>query len=135
MEYRLLEEKDVPLMARFVDDQNTIYKPEQIMAFLRRENAAGFVAADAGKIVGFAYGYRMEKPDGKCIFYLHAIDVMEEYQKRGLGTRLMRFIIEDTKKTGCSKMFLLTEAENPAACACYEKAGGMRKDAVLYEFT
>ena len=135
MEYKVLEEKDAPLMAAFEDDQQTVYTHERIKAFLHLENAAGFVAVEAEKIVGFAFGYRMMKPDGKSAFYLHAIDVMEAYQNRGLGTGLMRFIAEYAKKKGCSKMFLLTEAENRAACACYGKAGGVAKDAVLYEFT
>ena len=135
MTYRVLEEKDGPLMAEFADDQQTVYTQEQIRRFLRQPNAVGFLAAEQEKIVGFAFGYRMMKPDGRCIFYLHAIDVMEAYQNRGYGSGLMRFIAEQVKQLGCSKMFLLTEAENKAACACYEKAGGMRKDAVLYEFS
>ncbi len=135
MEYRLLEEKDMALMAAFVDDQKTVYKHELVMNFLHQENAVGFVAAEPDKMVGFAFGYRMMKPDGRCVFYLHAIDVMDAYQNRGYGNGLMRFIVEYVKKMGCSKMFLLTEAENRAACACYNKAGGVRKEAVLYEFT
>lgn len=135
MEYRLLEEKDALPMAAFVDDQQTVYTYEQVMDFLRQENAFGFVAAESEKIVGFAFGYRMMKPDGRCAFYLHAIDVMDGYKKHGYGTGLMSYITEYVKKMGCSKMFLLTENENRAACACYKKAGGVRKDAVLYEFT
>lgn len=135
MEYRLLEEKDALLMKAFVDDQNTAYSPEQILAFLRQENAIGFVAAEGKKIAGFAYGYRLVKPDGRRAFYLHAIDVMEPYKNMGHGTRLMRFIEEYVKNAGCSKMFLMTEEGNGAACACYAKAGGVRKDAVLYEFS
>lgn len=135
MEYRLLEEKDVALMAAFVDDRQTVYTHEMVMDFLRQENAVGFVAAESERIVGFAFGYRMMKPDGRCAFNLHAIDVMGAYQNRGFGSGLMRFIAAYVKKMGCSKMFLLTEAGNHAACACYKKAGGIWKDAVLYEFT
>lgn len=134
MEYRKLTETDMPLLACFVDDQHTVYKKEQLSAFLSQKNAAGFVAAEEEKIVGFAYGWRMIKPDGRCVFYLHAIDVMKEYQGRGCGTALMRFIHEQAKGMGCEKMFLLTEEENRAACACYEHAGGKKRQTVLYTF-
>jgi len=134
IEYRVLEENNAVLMAAFVDDQQTVYTHEQVMDFLHQENAVGFVAAESEKIVGFAFGYRMMKPDGRCAFYLHAIDMMDGYKNHGYGTGLMCYITEYVKKMGCSKMFLLTEAENHAACACYKKVGGVRKDAVLYEF-
>lgn len=135
MEYRRLEKKDAALLLQFEDDCRTVYETEKITRFLAQRHALGFVAAEDEKIAAFAFGYVLMKPDGRLAFYLHAIDVMAAYQGRGIGSGLMRYIHEHIRGMGCSKMFLLTEEENRAACACYEKAGGMRKDAVLYEFT
>ena len=68
MTYRVLEEKDGLLMAEFVDDQQTVYTQDKIRRFLRQPNAVGFLAAEQEKIVGFAFGYRLMKPDGRCTF-------------------------------------------------------------------
>ena len=78
-----------------------------------------------GNAIGFAYGYVLHEPDGQKIYYLHAIDVMEGWQKQGYGTELVRFIHEHAKTLGCRKMFLLTNKHNASACRCYEKAGGI----------
>lgn len=134
IEYRRLTAEDAVKMSAFADDQNTKYDAETVKRFLRQEHAEGFVAVDGEKIIGFAYGYWLSRPDGRRDFYLHAIDVEESRQCQGHGTALMQYIHAYAKKMGCRKMFLLTEEENKAACACYEKAGGKKRTAVLYEY-
>ena len=134
IEYRRLTAEDAVKMSAFADDQNTKYDVSTVKRFLEQENTVGFGAVDGERIIGFAYGYRMSRPDGKCDFYLHAIDVEESRQCQGHGTALMQYIHAYTKETGCRKMFLLTDEENKGACACYEKAGGKKRTAVLYEY-
>lgn len=136
MEYKLLEIEDVDLMKNFVDDENTKYEKDSLINFINNENAYGFIARDENKIVGFAYGYTLLRPDGKQDFYLHAIDIMEEFQGNGYGTGLMNFIKEYIKEIGCRKMFLITNKSNVSACKCYEKAGGVNNadDEIIYVY-
>ena len=89
MEYKVLEEKDIDLMQNFVDDENTKYEKENLINFINDKNTYGFIARDENKIVGFAYGYTLLRPDGKQDFYLHAIDIMADFQGNGYGTGLM----------------------------------------------
>ena len=135
MEYRLLTAEDAAALCRFVDDQQTLYEPESVISFLQREGCYGFVAAD-DKIVGFAYGYVLPRPDGKKDFYLHAMDIAMEMQGMGHGTKLVRFINHWRKQNGCRKMFLITNQSNQAACRCYRNAGGNApaEDDVVYVF-
>jgi len=136
MEYKLLDKKDVELMEKFVDDENTHYDQENLTNFLNHDNNYGFIVKDKNRIVGFAYGYLLIKPNGRKDFYLHAIDIMKPYQNNGYGTELIRFINEYTKNIGCTKMFLITNKSNTAACKCYEKSGGLSKntDDIVYVF-
>ena len=136
MEYKVLEEKDINLMQSFIDDENTKYEKENITNFICNKNAYGFIARDEDKIVGFAYGYTLLRPDGKQDFYLHAIDIMKEHQGNGYGTELMNFIKEYIKEIGCRKMFLITNKSNISACKCYEKAGGINNadDEIVYVY-
>ena len=136
MEYKVLEEKDIDLMRNFVDDENTKYEKENLIKFINDKNAYGFIARDENKIVGFAYGYTLLRPDGKQDFYLHAIDIMADFQGNGYGTELMNYIKGYVKEIGCRKMFLITNKSNISACKCYEKAGGVNNadDEIIYVY-
>ena len=138
MKCEQLTEHNLALMRGFVDDENTRYDEAVLKAFLREENAYAYIAADSGSAVGFAYGYVLNEPNGQRIYYLHAIDVMEEWQNQGYGTELVRFIHEHSKTLGCRKMFLLTNKRNASACRCYGKAGGIchaAADDIVFTFT
>ena len=80
MEFKLLDKKDISLMKNFIDDENTNYNEEQLTNFLNENNSYGFIVKNENKIVGFAYGYVLLRPDGNQDFYLHAIDIISEFQ-------------------------------------------------------
>ena len=127
MEYKILENKELELMLDFVDDENTKYSISKLEDFIENKNNYGFIAKLNNKIVGFAFGYILLKPDGRKIFYLDAIDIMPEYQGKGYGTGLISFARDYAKSIECNKMYLITNKSNISACKCYEKAGGRNK--------
>ena len=136
MEYKILEEQDLALMLDFVDDENTKYSIEVLKKFIDEKNNFGFIAKTNNKIVGFAFGYILLKPDGSKVFYLDAIDVMPEYQGKGCGTGIISFARDYAKTLNCYKMYLITNRSNVSACKCYEKAGGINKadDEIIYVY-
>jgi ribosomal protein S18 acetylase RimI-like enzyme len=136
MEFKLLDKKDISLMKNFIDDENTNYNKEQLTNFLNENNSYGFIVKNENKIVGFAYGYVLLRPDGNQDFYLHAIDIISEFQGKGYGTKLMNFIKKYIKEIKCRKMFLITNKSNISACKCYEKAGGVNNsdDEIVYVY-
>ena len=136
MEYKILEEQDLELMLDFVDDENTKYSIEVLKKFIDEKNNFGFIAKTNNKIVGFAFGYILLKPDGRKVFYLDAIDVMPEYQGKGCGTGIISFARDYAKTLNCYKMYLITNKSNVSACKCYEKAGGINKadDEIIYVY-
>ena len=136
MEYKVLERQDVQLMKYFVDDQNTAYDEALLHAFLEEKYAYAYVAKENDRIVGFAYGYVLLRPDGLKDFYLHAIDITESDRQHGYGTGLMKYISAHAKEIGCRKLFLITNRDNVAACRCYEHAGGVTTadDDVVYMY-
>ena len=136
MECKLLDKEDIELMEQFVDDENTKYDKEKLMGFLNENNSYGFIVKNENKIVGFAYGYVLLRPDGNQDFYLHAIDIISEFQGKGYGTKLMNFIKKYIKEIKCRKMFLITNKSNISACKCYEKAGGVNNsdDEIVYVY-
>ena len=136
MEYKILEKNDIDLMDSFIDDSDTKYQKNNLIKFINDESAYWFIARNEKQIIGFAYGYKLYRPDGKQDFYLHAIDIMDGFQGNGYGTGLMNFIKEFIKKIECRKMFLITNKSNISACKFYEKAGGINKsnDDIVYVY-
>lgn len=123
MEYKILEQNDIELLKNFHDDEDAIYEENNVQKFIEDKNQLAFIAKKENKIIGFAYGYLQNRPDGKIMFYLYAIDIEQEYQGNGYGTNLMNFIKKHVKSLGCYKMYLSTNKSNISACKCYEKIG------------
>ena len=136
MEYKILEENDIDLMNSFIDDNDTKYQKDILIKFINDKSAYGFIVRDEKKIIGFAYGYKLFRPDGKQDFYLHAIDIIDGFKGKGYGTGLINYIKEYIKEIDCRKMFLITNKSNISACKCYEKAGGINKadDDIVYVY-
>ena len=136
MKCKILENEDIELMKEFVDDDNTKYTKEKLLAFINQKNTYGFIAKIENRIIGFCYGCILFRPDGKKDFYMHAIDIQKEYQGKGYGTELIKYAKEYIKNIGCREMFLITNKSNKAACRCYEKAGGIAEnnDDIVYVF-
>ena len=65
MKCELLAEQNLALMLDFIDDENTKYDEAVLKAFLNEKNTYGYIAADNGKAVGFAYGYVLNEPNGQ----------------------------------------------------------------------
>jgi ribosomal protein S18 acetylase RimI-like enzyme len=111
-------------------------KVDVLKKFIDNKNDFGFIAKINNKIVGFAFGYILLKPDGRKVFYLDAIDVMPDFQGKGYGTGLISFARDYAKTIDCYEMFLITNRSNISACKCYEKAGGINDadDEVVYVY-
>lgn len=136
MEYKLLERNDLELMEEVLKDDNMKYNITNLNNFLNDDNAYGFIAKDNNKVVGFAYGYNLTRPDGKTMFYLHSIGMLPNYQNNGYGSKLLSYIKEYSKKLGCKELFVITDKGNPRACHVYEKLGGINdyEDEVVYVY-
>ena len=136
MNYKLLEEQDLDLMLDFIDDENTKYKVDDLKNFINNKNNLGFIAIDSNKIIAFSYGYILSHPNGEKVFYFDAIDVMKDYQGKGIGTELMTYTKNYIKNIGCKEMFLVTNKSNISACKCYEKSGGVSvaEDDIVYVY-
>lgn len=117
--------EDVWRMREVIEDDEMVYAPEALSAFIDTPNTFGFTAKVNGKIAGFAYAYALVRPDKiSPMLYLHSIGLLPGYQGQGLGTKLMEYVISFAKEKGFSECFVITDKGNTAACRLYEKMGG-----------
>ena len=82
------------------------------------------VERDDGELVGFAKGKRYASPDQPDYAgELNKIYLLREYQRRGLGRRLVGHVVRRFLGQGVDSMLLFADAGNPS-CGFYEALGG-----------
>ena len=134
MECKLLKKDEIKLMEEVLIDDDMVFNEEFVEKFIENDNTYGFIVKDIDKIIGFAYGYRLIRPDGKAMFFLYSIGILPKYQNQGYGTKLMEYIINYAKEIGCYELFVMTDKGNTRACHLYEKFGGKNDydDEIVY---
>ena len=98
---------------------------EQAAAFLADRRCWLFAAVGEGQVIAFAYGYRLPRlSDSGEPLYVHEVGVMEAWQRRGVGTRLMEALKAACRADGIPRIFLTAYQSNAGANALYRKTGG-----------
>jgi len=92
-----------------------------------------FVAYLNGKPVGYIiYYYTYSTYDGRRIFFLEDIFVVENARKKGVGKELFSFCLEEAKKKGCCELQWAVLTWNEDAIGFYKRMGGRRQDLHIY---
>ena len=78
---------------------------------------------DKGEIVGFAQGGRPFTEQTGDLAEIHALYVLANQQKQGIGLELVRRTVEFFIQNGLNSMQIGVLSNNPS-CAFYEKLGG-----------
>jgi RimJ/RimL family protein N-acetyltransferase len=89
---------------------------------------------DAGELIGEAR-YATAEPGGRTADI--AVTVTDEWQGRGIGTRLARLLVAAARANGMTRLTALTLPENDAAIALVRRLGfrlaGIDPDALEFE--
>lgn len=110
-------------------DMNRTFRPgliteEGASAFLSDERNWLWAAMADGRVIAFAYGYALDRLDGRKMLYLHEVGVADAYQQQGIGTEMLQTLMSFCKELGFHRIFLITNQSNTAANALYRKCGG-----------
>ncbi|WP_329026321.1 GNAT family N-acetyltransferase [Streptomyces sp. NBC_01423] len=93
-------------------------------AFLEPRSVMTFVASEGDDILGWCWGYRLVRPDGSAMLYVHGLDVAEAHRRRGIGRNLLAAFMAAGREAGASTMFVFTDEANAVARSFYESMGG-----------
>jgi ribosomal protein S18 acetylase RimI-like enzyme len=135
MRLQLLTKTDAQLLAAAAG----LFKqapPDAAARFLNDPAAIAFVATEDGEIVGWTWGYRQVRPDGRDQVLLYEIETAAAWRRRGIGTELLRAVLDLARDEGFARVWLCTNEGNVAAVALYEAEGGQRfqSDDVVYRW-
>jgi len=127
-EFKKLHLSDLQLVMQMNEDFRTGFAfEENARQFLTNPMNWIFSCIQEGKIIGFAYGYELNRLDNKGnMLYIHEVGVLPQYHRQGIGFQLLTGVKYLCKLTGICRFFLITQKHNVAACALYEKAGGQK---------
>lgn len=126
MQLRRLHQGDNDLLARAVSAFGSWESVQPLI--LEDANAVVVVAEDGTELGGWAWGYRVPRPDGRYMFLLYDLEVTEAHRRKGVGRAMLQAMLELAAGLECFEMWLVTEADNHAAIGLYETAGGTRSD-------
>ena len=83
-----------------------------------------YVAQEASEIVGFASGGRERAGESGYSGELYAIYVMQNSQRKGFGTELVRAVIGGLNELALTDMIIWVLRDNQGARTFYERLGG-----------
>jgi ribosomal protein S18 acetylase RimI-like enzyme len=95
----------------------------QILSNPQRRSVVFVATNEDGRIVGFASGGPEHTGDPVYQGEIYAIYLRQDGQRRGLGRRLIRVVVEELVQRGLTAMRIWVLEGNPA-CRFYESLGG-----------
>lgn len=140
MEIRLIETSDAENFVKFYDKliretqyllptvEESAKTVEQQENSIKKygENKHVFVAIENGQIVGFMGTSRTPMSKVKHIASF-AIGVLDEHQRKGIASKLMKSTEKWLKDNGVSRVEMTVVSENKPAISCYERNGYKRE--------
>ena len=88
---------------------------ERLDTFVRNPNNLAFFIVDEEEVIGFAWGYILERFDAGNMMYVHSVDVKEGHRNQGIGTILIKAFLAHARKNGFRNTFLITDDSNESA--------------------
>lgn len=138
--YRKMTAEDVPFISKLEEETFSMpWSADSFLEMIRKEDARYYVAERDGQLLG-GCGVLMIAGEGN----ITNVVIAKEARNQGIGTGMLRYLMEEGDKEGLSAYTLEVRVSNAAAIHVYEKLGfesaGIRpgfyekpaEDAVIY---
>ncbi|TFG95383.1 GNAT family N-acetyltransferase [Candidatus Thorarchaeota archaeon] len=129
---RQFEQRDTDVVVRLANDFAFFDGPttEEDLKITHAFPEGFIVAEEEDKVVGLAYGYFREVPEDVLktwgvskVATIELLVVDSEYEKQGIGTMLLKSLIEILKQSGADLIGLTCPVQAERAKGLYEKVG------------
>jgi ribosomal protein S18 acetylase RimI-like enzyme len=110
-------------------------EPRKLEQFIENGNNICYFILENEKVIALAWGYVLERFDNASMLYIHSVDVLEDYQKQGIGTALIQAFLKYAEKHQLRNTFLITDKGNIPGNKLYQKFNhGLEEEKHLYIF-
>jgi len=135
IEIRVLGEGDAAVLDNVAEDvfDNDI-DPDMAQRFLADSAHHIAVALEDDVVIGMASANDYLHPDKPVQFWVNEMGVAPSHQRRGIGKRLLRRILDLARDLGREEVWLGTEDDNVAARALYKSLDGEEESFVMYTY-
>jgi ribosomal protein S18 acetylase RimI-like enzyme len=107
--------------------------PEALLADPRTLMLVAFAGEQP---VGFVLAHELPRRHGdRAKLFVYEVDVAETHRRRGIASALLARLAELARERGIRAGFVLTDEDNAAANALYDRAGGRPHQDVMWEFS
>jgi ribosomal protein S18 acetylase RimI-like enzyme len=96
-------------------------RTDKLKQFIGNSNNICYFALDNEKVIGMGWGYVLERFDNENMLYIHSVDVLDDYQKQGVGTALIQTFLKYAEKHQFRNTFLITDKGNIPGNKLYQK--------------
>ena len=125
MDVKLLQAGDEAVLARVAEGVfDNAVDPALAAEFLADPRHHIAVAVEDGAVVGFASGVHYVHPDKKAQLFVNEVGVAPSHHRQGIGKQVLRLLLEEGRRLGCSEAWVGTEPDNAPARALYVALGG-----------
>ena len=134
---RCMREEDIPeilaLDKQFVGEGRALTYSDPVESYIGGSLALSQVAEVQGRIAGFLLcrlaEYQPGEPEG---VWIQLLGVHPDYQRRGIGQRLVRHLMEQCRETGLREMTVLANRYDDVLRAFFTSLGFRQGELVSY---
>ncbi|MEJ7644840.1 MAG: GNAT family N-acetyltransferase [Chryseolinea sp.] len=110
--------------------------PMHLKTLLNDERSYLFAATDDSAVIGYALAYRFPSLyNSTHLAYLYDIEVSETHRRKGVGSLLIKKILEDLKSDNVTELWLGTGVDNPEGQGLFSATGAIRSEETFNDYT
>jgi aminoglycoside 3-N-acetyltransferase I len=132
---QLAEMKELILLFEGVFEMKSFQMPQDahLQALLEKDSFFAAVAQTEGKIVGGLTCYVLEQYySERPLAYLYDLAVLESYQRKGIGKRLIAFVNDFCKQRGFEELFVQADLVDDYAIDFYRSTNPTNEEQVVH---
>ena len=106
------------------------HNKKELKKILKLEDNLCFLVYDNDKLVAYLVGDFKTLNDSRFVYYISYFYVLENYRGNGLGSQILKMVINRCKKLGMAFVLLTCDTYDPKVVNFYKKHGFV-KDPIL----
>lgn len=113
----------------------TMPDEKHLQSLLAKDSFFAFVALSDGEVVGGLTAYTLDQYySARPLVYIYDLAVKTQYQRQGIGRKLMAAINEYCKNAGIEEVFVQADEVDDYAIEFYQATGGNAEKVVHFNY-